>query len=106
MVQQFLDYKARSNWILKERELFINKIKMLEITLAQKTPVFEAEHAIIEETPLRLYDCLVPAIRENRRFHIRKDELFSVADLKSIQKVKMLEWNLQKKELPKALEEN
>ena len=35
-------------------------MKKLEERLALKTPVLEAEFAIDDQTPLVLYDCLVP----------------------------------------------
>ena len=60
-----------------------NKIKYLEMALAQKTPVMEAENAIDETNPLSLFDCLVPKIKENRRFRIQKDDAFSIADFKA-----------------------
>ena len=54
----------------------------LEGALALKTPVTEAEYAIDERSQLSLYDCLVPTIKEHRRFKVQKDEKFSLADFK------------------------
>ena len=60
-----------------------NKIKMLEMALAQKTPVMEAENAIDEKNPLSAFDCIVPKLKEHRRFRILKDDVFSIADFKA-----------------------
>ena len=56
---------------------------MLETYYSIKTPVMEEEHAMDDRTPLALYDCLVPKIKEHRRFRITKDSEFSIADFKS-----------------------
>ena len=56
---------------------------MLEIALAQKTPVMEAENAIDDRNPLSAFDCLVPKLKEHRRFKLLKDDAFSVADFKA-----------------------
>ena len=42
----------------------------------------EAEYAIDERTCLELYDCLVPRIKEHRRFKLLKDAEFSIADFR------------------------
>ena len=42
----------------------------------------EAEYAIDDRTALQLYDCLIPKIKEHRRFKINRDSKFSLADLK------------------------
>ena len=56
----------------------------LELYAAQRTPVMEAEHALDEQTPLKLYDCLVPMLKEHRRFKINLSDKFSIADFKTI----------------------
>ena len=43
---------------------------MLEIALAQKTPVMEAEHAIDDANALSAFECLIPKLKENRRFKL------------------------------------
>lgn len=70
LIEQFLEYKARTYHILKERDYFLDRIQTLEYSLAIKSPVLEAEYAIDERTSLSLYDCLVPKIKEHRRFRI------------------------------------
>ena len=63
----------------------------MEKMIALKMPVLEAEHAIDERTALSLYDCLVPKIKEHRRFHIRLEDKFSIDDFKSKLTVHRLE---------------
>ena len=63
----------------------------LEIALAQKTPVMQAEHCMDDRSPLSFYDCLVPKLREHRRYLISKDSKFSVADFKVQYKLKKIE---------------
>jgi len=83
LVQQFMDYKERTNFVLREKDWRVSQLKLLETALAQKSPVLEAENAIEESSVLVLYDCLVPKIREHRRFKITKDSAFSIADFKA-----------------------
>ena len=69
--------------MIKRAESINLAVTSLEVLLALKTPVTEAEYAIDERTSLSLYDCLVPRIKEHRRFRITQDSDFSVADLKA-----------------------
>ena len=66
----------------------------LEKCYALKTPVMEAEFALDERSPLSLYDCLVPVLKEHRRFKINLQDKFNINDFKSQQRVKQLEWEL------------
>ena len=59
------------------------KVKMLEMALAQKTPVMQAEYAIDETNPLSAFECLIPKLKEHRRFKLKKDDAFSIADFKA-----------------------
>ena len=66
ILEQFIEYKGRTNSRLAECAWYKENVKVLELTLARKIPVFEAEYGLSETTPLRLYDCLVPRIKEHR----------------------------------------
>ena len=55
---------------MKYAEKAIQDMSSVEVALAQKTPVMEAEYAMDDRTALSLYDCLVPKLREHRRFRI------------------------------------
>ena len=62
---------------------------MLEVKVAQKTPVMEAEFAIDDMNhSLSFFDCLIPKLKEHRRFKINPDDVFSIADIKTQQRVK------------------
>ena len=64
-------------------EALEEEVKSLEIALARKTPVMEAEHAIDDTNPLSNFDCLIPKLKEHRRFKLLKDAKFSIADFKA-----------------------
>ena len=80
---KFIDFKERSEEHIQEAEARIKLIEYLERGLALKSPVMEAEYAIDERTALSLYDCLVPRLKEHRRFRIDRDYKFSLADFKA-----------------------
>ena len=106
ILHQFLDYKGRTNSRLAECAWYKENVKVLELTLARKIPVFEAEFGLSETTPLRLYDCLVPRIKEHRQhyYDIRSDS--KMEDLKLKLEIRKLEQEMQATELPKLREEN
>ena len=65
------------NVVLKVREdldkLIVerDRLKLLfEVFIAMKMPALEAEFAHDEKSPLSLYDCLVPHLREHRKLII------------------------------------
>ena len=47
-----------------------------------KTPVMEAEFAIDERSPLSLYDCLIPTLKEHRKFHINLANELTLKDFR------------------------
>ena len=59
--------------------------------VALKTPCMQAEHAIDDGSALSLYDCLIPKIREHRRFKVFKDSPYSVEDFRAQLTVRKLE---------------
>ena len=56
----------------------------------------EAEYAMDDRTALNLYDCLIPKLRENRRFLVKKNAALSIADFKAQIQVKSLDLQLEK----------
>ena len=48
-------------------------MKTLENMISLKTPICEAEYALEEKSPLDLYNCLIPKLKEHRRFKLRSD---------------------------------
>jgi len=106
LVTQFLDFKERTLVRIEKNNVLENRVAFLETCYAMKTPVMEAEFALDERSPLSLYDCLVPVLKEHRRFKINLRDKFNINDFKSQQKVKQLEWDLQKSRMPGLIEEN
>lgn len=94
ILSQFILYKRKTNSRLDESEWYKENVKVLEMTLARKIPVFESEYGMSETTPLRLYDCLVPRIKEHRThyYDIKKD--LKMEDLHLKLKIKHIEQEL------------
>ena len=59
--------KERFERKIKERDQLHENWKISEILLAQKSPIFEAEYALEESSPLSLYDCLIPTLKSQRK---------------------------------------
>ena len=59
------------------------KVVYLERCFALKTPVMEAEFALDERSALSLYDCLIPTLKEHRRFKINLQDKFNINDFKT-----------------------
>lgn len=51
---------------MAEIDWYRENTKVLELTLARKIPCFEAEYGLSDYTPLRMYDCLVPKVKEHK----------------------------------------
>ena len=79
---------------------------MLEIAFAQKSPTMEAEHVLDDRNALSFYDCLIPKIKEHRRFRVKKEDKFSIDDFNTRLKLKRIEAELEHNNLPKLREEN
>lgn len=76
-------------------------ITNLELAYAQKAPTMQAEHAIDDRTgALGLYDCIIPALKEHRKYRFKKDEPFSIEDFKAQLELKRIEMELQRQEVP------
>ena len=59
---------------------------------ALKTPICEAENALDERSPLDLYNCLIPKLKEHRRYKVTKDSQFSIVDFNAQMKARDLEY--------------
>ena len=70
VLREFLDFKFKTFSRIAECAWYQENVKVLELTLARKMPVYEAEYGMSETTPIRLYDCLVPRIKEHKKKHI------------------------------------
>lgn len=72
IVQQFIEFKERSARELKEARKMQDHVVYLETMCALKSPCMQAEHVIDDATELTLYNCLVPKLREHRKFKLFK----------------------------------
>ena len=70
IVKNFLQYRTSSDRLIRERDELRNNWIIYEKAYCMKTPVCETEFAMDERSPLQLYDCLVPRLREHRKLHI------------------------------------
>ena len=66
----FLSYRANTDYEVSLVSSLQTKLRDTEVAFAQKTPVNEAEYAFDERTPLLLYDCLLPKLKEHRKFKV------------------------------------
>ena len=57
----------------------------------------QAEYAIDDTNALSAFDCLVPKLKEHRRFKLikGKNDSFSIADFKALHQVKQWEYSLE-----------
>ena len=79
-------------------------VKILELTLARKMPVFDAEYGRYETTPIRLYDCLVPRLQEHKKKHFDIRGHMKIEDFSAQVKAKELELKLR--DCDRLLQEN
>ena len=68
LCRTFQQYRMLTDGEIDDKGLLLIKLRNLESMLAQKSPVNEAEYAWDERTPLILYDCLTPKVKEFRKF--------------------------------------
>ena len=105
LVDQFLAFKERTEHKLAWADSLQVDMAKLEVMIALKTPCMEAEHVLDDRNAFNFFDCLIPKIKEHRRFKLLPDSEFSLADFKCQQKVRQLEYELEKKQLPRLKEE-
>lgn len=83
-----MDYKERSEQKIKWADEMGDNCVILETLVAMKTPVMEAEHVLDERNKFSFYNCLIPMLKEHRRFKLLPDSEFSIEDFKTQQKVR------------------
>ena len=106
MIRDFMTFRSRNEDVLREREKLLQNWIFCEEALAHRSPTFEAEFALDEKTALSMYDCLVPVLREHRRFKIMPDTSMTVEDFKSQLKVIQLRREEDSERVPRLIEEN
>ena len=72
---------------MKERNFIYEKWLTCEQALALKAPVREAEYALDERTHLQLYDCLIPLLKEHRKYSVKLGATLSIDDFRAQQQV-------------------
>ena len=67
IIQQFLDYKDRIDYFINGLNEAQTRMVTAEMISALKNQIYEAEYATSEDNPLKLFDCLVPKLKEHRK---------------------------------------
>lgn len=106
ILQGFIQFKARNDKLIRERETMYACWLYSERALALKTPVREAEFALDDQSALRMYDCLLPLLKEHRRLRVVPDSEPSTTDYLARMKVLELECQLRSKNQPQLIKEN
>lgn len=83
VLRSFLDFKRRTDYIIEERDELREKWSICERALALKAPVREADFALDDESALSLYDCLVPMLKQHRKFKVLRDAQVSIEDYRT-----------------------
>ena len=104
---QFLSYKERSESKLKLFDDMKEKLTVAEALLSQRFPVDEANYGIDDLTPLRLYNCMVPTLKEHR---LIKPDLNNCSegryDIKYLRDLRRLEHEIAKTDVQYYIENN
>ena len=66
LVEQFIEFKQRTIKNIRDIEEFNKKRYEAELRWANAIPVWESEYSFLEQTPLSLYDCLIPKMKEQK----------------------------------------
>ena len=85
--KEFLQFKIRNDELIDERDFIHKKWIACELDLAMKAPVREAEYGLDEKSPLKLYDCLLPLIKEFRRKSLNIGAKVTIADYQAQREV-------------------
>ena len=64
IIQQFVSFKERTEARLEQTDHLEKKFYAAEKAYAQQAPCFEASFAMHHASALRLYNCLVPKVKE------------------------------------------
>ena len=80
VLTNFMQLKNKTEKMIVERDHILKRWIYCERALALKAPVREAEFALDDQSALSLYDCLIPMLKEHRRFRIVAESKFSIPD--------------------------
>ena len=62
IVEQFLTHRKEMKAQMAVMDVVYDKFRFAKAAHAQKAPAMEAAYCMMENSPLKLYDCLIPAI--------------------------------------------
>ena len=85
MVVNVMEFRRRNENLIEERQKVLDNWIFCEKALAHKSPTMEAEFALDETTPLSMYDCLVPLLKEQRRLKVMPESVQTIEDFRSEQ---------------------
>lgn len=90
--------------LIQERNILHENWITFETAYSMMSPALEAEFAHDERSPLGLYDCVIPRLREYRRLQIRPELYFSqvLQDLKTQERIRATELRLEHIRYPKV----
>ena len=80
LLTSVIEARSRNEQYIAEREHCRNNWSIIERAYAMKSPIMEAEYALDERTPLSLYNCMIPMLKEHRRLYIGEKFKFSMED--------------------------
>lgn len=66
VIKSFIEYMQQNDKLIAERDVLLEQWAIFEKAYMLKTPVLEVEFAHDDRSPLSLYDCLIPKLREHR----------------------------------------
>ena len=73
----FNDYRVAAEPKFEEVRSLKQKLRDAELAFAGKSPVNEAEYAFDECSPLILYDCLIPKLKEHTKFKSETSNIYT-----------------------------
>ena len=80
VVRQFIDFKSRNDEISNERNSLLQNWRTTEMGIVHMSPVVEASHGFDINTPLQLFNCLIPQTKRHRRLIVPKEKETVITD--------------------------
>ena len=109
LVKEFIEYREETEKLIREREYLLDRWQQFEKAYVMRSPTLEAEHAFDSRSPLNLYSCVIPQIKEHRKLEIDEDLLTSktlIDDIKAQRDAIQLQKKLQDMKISELKAEN
>ena len=103
VIKSFIEYKQQNDKLIAERDILLEQWAIFEKAYMLKSPVLEVEFAHDDRSPLSLYDCLIPKLREHRQLKIRPELYLTenlICDMQAKKIILEIEHDLEKKRFP------